>query len=107
MFILENSNNETDNTLSAAHFELGIGQPCYGALIAAIGIEGDKTLTLPAPSPTGSMVEVSVKGLRINRLDAIEYMGHRYTRTLGEPDAGEFYWDTESAILAIKVLNDN
>lgn len=100
MFILEGSNNKTDNALSAAHFELGTGEACYGALIAIVGSEGDKTLTLPAPAPA-SQIEVSVKGLRITRLSAIEYMGRRYTRTLGVPNKGEFYWDTERETLIL------
>ncbi|HEY9610504.1 hypothetical protein [Allocoleopsis sp.] len=95
MFILEGSNNETDNALSAAHFELGTGVACYGALIAVIGSEGAETLILPAPNPINQVVEVGVKGLKINRLDAIEYMGRRYTRTLGKPEPGEFYCDHE------------
>lgn len=100
MFILEGSNNETDNTLSAVHFELGTGENCYGALIAIVGSEGDKALTLPAPAPA-NQIEVSVKGLRITRLSAIEYMGRRYTRNLSEPQLGEFYWDTGREVLIL------
>lgn len=103
VFILEGSNNETDNAISSAHFELGTGEKCYGALIAIVGSEGDKTLTLPAPAPANQVVEVSVKGLRITRLSAIEYMSKRYTRSLGEPQPGEFYWDVERETLKVAI----
>ncbi len=104
MFTLEGSNNETNNALSSAHFELGTGKECYGALIAVIGLEGNKSISLPIPTPTTHVIEVSVKGLRIKRLDAIEYMGRRYTRSLGEPQPGEFYWDTEQKTLKLAVF---
>ncbi len=103
MFILEGSNNETDNSLSSAYFELGTGAKCYGALIAVVGIEGGNAIALPIPTPTTSVVEVSVKGLRIRKLDAIEYMGRRYTRSLAEPQPGEFYWDIEREVLRFAI----
>jgi hypothetical protein len=104
VFTLEGFNNETDNSLSSAHFELGTGKACYGALIAVIGLEGNKSLSFHIPTPTTSVIEVSVKGLRIKRLDAIEYMRRRYTRSLGEPQPGEFYWDTEGKTLKLSVF---
>lgn len=113
MFVLEGSNNQTDNALSAAYFELGTGQPCYGALIAICasqqrsaiaGLEGDKKLFIPIPTPVTNTVEVSVKGLRIRRLEAIEYMERRYTRSMGEPTPGEFYWDIEREVLHLMLL---
>lgn len=97
MFILEGSNNETDNSLSAAHFELGTGEECHGAVVL-MGIENASTLTLPTPNSSG-IIEVSVKGLRIGRLDAIEFMGRRYTRSLREPNPGEFYWDAAIGVI--------
>ena len=102
MFILEGANNETDNALSAAHFELGTGEECHGAVVI-IGIENASTLTLPVPNTTG-IIEVSVNGLRIRRLDAIEFMGCRYTRSLGEPNAGEFYWNRDRDVLTLRVV---
>ena len=102
MFILEESNNETDSVLSAAHFELGTEGKCYGALITIIS--SGQTLSIPIPIPSGETITVSVKGLRIRQLEAIEYMGRRYTRTLDFPSPGEFYWNIAQESLTINGL---
>jgi hypothetical protein len=105
MFILEGrSSDHQSASTHGAFFLLGTDQPCHGALIATVGIEGDRALTIPLPTYQGDVVTLPTQGLRLRRCDAIEIGGYRYSQATGELKPGQFHWDETQAIILIKLL---
>ncbi len=102
MFVLDGSNNRSDSNFSGAFFVLGTDEPRHGALLGRVGIEGSKSITVPLPHYQGDVVAISVKGMRLRRVDAVEIGGIRYVPTSGELQAGEFFFNSREEVIWIR-----